>query len=223
MNQNEMGKQYQTFLLREYFSDKPLFNVPKLSNEEQAEMKEIKEQLNPNVKSVIDESVQDATKGFSKLDDAVRKLQDAEEQMQNIEDIQVQDRAYKPLENEVYEEYNKNKEAFNRVNQQYQIANIQTQEDVEAPSKHCYIASIENGTVELETDEAIYTVTIPHQEYLDLVENPNKYEFTLDKETENIVYREKTESIEMENDGLDKTPRFNKTQIEEENDNEIER
>lgn len=223
MNQNEMGKQYQTFLLREYFSDKPLFNVPKLSNEEQAEMKEIKEQLNPNVKSVIDESVQDATKGFSKLDDAVRKLQDAEEQMQNIEDIQLQDRAYKPLENEVYEEYNKNKEAFNRVNQQYQIANIQTQEDVEAPSKHCYIASIENGTVELETDEAIYTVTIPHQEYLDLVENPNKYEFTLDKETENIVYREKTESIEMENDGLDKTPRFNKTQIEEENDNEIER
>ena len=56
-----------------------------------------------------------------------------------------------------------------------------------------------------------------------MVENPRKYEFSLDKETENIVYREATESIEMENDGLDKTPRFNKKQVEEEQDNELER
>lgn len=223
MNQNEMGKQYQTYLLKEFFFDKPLFNVALLSKEEQDNMQEIKDTINPNVKSVIEESVQDATKSFSKLDSAVKNLQQAEEQMEDIEDIQLKDRAYRPLENEVFTEYNKNKEEFNRVNQQYQIADIKTQEDIEAPSKHCFVSNIDNGTIELETDEAIYTVTIPHQEYLALIENPNKYEFSLDKETENIVYRESTESVEMENDGLDKTPRFNKKQIVDESDNELER
>ena len=223
MNQNEMGKKYQTYLLKEFFSDKPLFNVPQLSDEEQSDMEEIKANINPNVKSVIEESVQDATKSFTKLDNAVKNLHEAEEQMEDVEDIQLKDRAYRPLENEVFNEYNKNKEAFNKVNQQYQIADIKTQEDIESPSKHCYVSNIDNGTIELETDEAIYTVTIPHQEYLEMVENPRKYEFSLDKETENIVYREATESIEMENDGLDKTPRFNKKQVEEEQDNELER
>lgn len=222
MNQNEMGKKYQIYLLKEFFSDKPLFNVPKLSNEEQSEMNEIKSSINPSVKTVIEESVQDVTKNFSKLDNAVKDLHEAEQQMENVEDIHLKDRAYRPLENEVFNEYNKNKETFNKVNQQYQIADIKTQEDIESPSKHCYISNIDNGTIELETDEAIYTVTIPHQEYLELVENPKKYEFSLDKETENIVYKETTESIEMENDGLDKTPRYTRKQVEEEQDNEFE-
>lgn len=223
MNQNELGKQYQIYLLREFFSDKPLFNVPALSEEEQANMQEIKDNINPNVKFVIEESVQDATKSFAKLDSAVKNLHEVEEQMHDIEDIELKDKAYTPIENEVYSEYNKNKEAFNRMNQQYQIADIQNQEDIDSPSKHCYVSSIDNGTIELETDDAIYTVTIPHQEYLEMVENPNKYEFSLDKETEKIVYREATESIEMENDGLDKTPRFNKKQVEVENEDEYER
>ncbi|MEB7040104.1 hypothetical protein [Staphylococcus gallinarum] len=223
MNQNELGKQYQIYLLREFFSDKPLFNVPALTEEEQADMQEIKDNINPNVKFVIEESVQDATKSFAKLDSAVKNLHEVEEQMHDIEDIELKDKAYTPIENEVYSEYNKNKEAFNRMNQQYQIADIQTQEDIDSPSKHCYVSSIDNGTIELETDDAIYTVTIPHQEYLEMVENPNKYEFSLDKETEKIVYREATESIEMENDGLDKTPRFNKKQVEVENEDEYER
>lgn len=223
MNQNELGKQYQIYLLREFFSDKPLFNVPALTEEEQANMQEIKDNINPNVKFVIEESVQDTTKSFTKLDSAVKNLHEVEEQMHDIEDIELKDKAYTPIENEVYSEYNKNKEAFNRMNQQYQIADIQTQEDIDSPSKHCYVSSIDNGTIELETDDAIYTVTIPHQEYLEMVENPNKYEFSLDKETEKIVYREATESIEMENDGLDKTPRFNKKQVEVENDDEYER
>lgn len=223
MNQNELGKQYQIYLLREFFSDKPLFNVPALTEEEQANMQEIKDNINPNVKFVIEESVQDATKSFAKLDSAVKNLHEVEEQMHDIEDIELKDKAYTPIENEVYSEYNKNKEAFNRMNQQYQIADIQTQEDIDSPSKHCYVSSIDNGTIELETDDAIYTVTIPHQEYLEMVENPNKYEFSLDKETEKIVYREATESIEMENDGLDKTPRFNKKQVEVENEDEYER
>ncbi|WMZ54937.1 hypothetical protein [Staphylococcus pseudintermedius] len=223
MNQNELGKQYQIYLLREYFSDKTLFNVPALTKEEQANMQKIKDNINPNVRFVIEESVQDATKSFSKLDSAVKNLHAVEEQMNDIEDIELKDRAYTPIENEVYSEYNKNKEAFNRMNQQYQIADIQTQEDIDSPSKHCYVSNIDNGTIELETEDAIYTVTIPHQEYLEMVENPNKYEFSLDKETEKIVYREATESIEMENDGLDKTPRFNKKQVEVENDDEYER
>ncbi|HDE7320340.1 TPA: hypothetical protein ACF9DN_002803 [Staphylococcus aureus] len=223
MNQNELGKQYQIYLLREFFSDKPLFNVPALTEEEQANMQEIKDNINPNVKIVIEESVQDATKSFAKLDSAVKNLHEVEEQMHDIEDIELKDKAYTPIENEVYSEYNKNKEAFNRMNQQYQIADIQTQEDIDSPSKHCYVSSIDNGTIELETDDAIYTVTIPHQEYLEMLENPNKYEFSLDKETEKIVYREATESIEMENDGLDRTPRFNKKQVEVENEDEYER
>ncbi|HCX2122115.1 TPA: hypothetical protein OZE56_003063 [Staphylococcus aureus] len=223
MNQNELGKQYQIYLLREFFSDKPLFNVPALTEEEQANMQEIKDNINPNVKIVIEESVQDATKSFAKLDSAVKNLHEVEEQMHDIEDIELKDKAYTPIENEVYSEYNKNKEAFNRMNQQYQIADIKTQEDIDSPSKHCYVSSIDNGTIELETDDAIYTVTIPHQEYLEMLENPNKYEFSLDKETEKIVYREATESIEMENDGLDRTPRFNKKQVEVENEDEYER
>lgn len=55
--------------------------------------------------------------------------------MHDIEDIELKDKAYTPIENEVYSEYNKNKEAFNRMNQQYQIADIQTQEDIDSPSK----------------------------------------------------------------------------------------
>ncbi len=31
MNQNEQGKIYQTYLLKEFFSDKPLFNVEALT------------------------------------------------------------------------------------------------------------------------------------------------------------------------------------------------
>lgn len=54
------------------FSDKPLFNVPALTEEEQANMQEIKDNINPNVKIVIEESVQDATKSFAKLDSAVK-------------------------------------------------------------------------------------------------------------------------------------------------------
>ena len=54
MSQNEMGKKYQTYLLKEFFSDKPLFNVPQLNDEEQADMEEIKSNINPNVKSVIE-------------------------------------------------------------------------------------------------------------------------------------------------------------------------
>ena len=89
MNQNEMGKKYQTYLLKEFFSDKPLFNVPQLSDEEQSDMEEIKANINPNVKSVIEESVQDATKSFTKLDNAVKNLHEAEEQMEDVEDISI--------------------------------------------------------------------------------------------------------------------------------------
>ena len=93
--------------LKNSFSDKPLFNVPQLNDEEQADMEEIKSNINPNVKSVIEESVQDATKSFTKLDNAVKNLHEAEEQMEDVEDIQLKDRAYRPLENEVFNEYNK--------------------------------------------------------------------------------------------------------------------
>ncbi|GAB5812324.1 hypothetical protein JMUB7543_28140 [Staphylococcus aureus] len=45
----------------------------------------------------------------------------------------------------------------------------------------------------------------------------------LDKSTGNIIYKEKTETIEMSNDGLEKTPRHLKKQVVDEQDNELER
>lgn len=34
MNQNELGAKYQTYLLKEFFQDKPEFSVPPLQEDE---------------------------------------------------------------------------------------------------------------------------------------------------------------------------------------------
>mgnify|MGYP007060353885 CR=1 FL=1 len=57
MNQNELGAKYQIYLLKEFFQDKPEFSVPPLQEKELKKKNEILEQINPNVKSVVEENV----------------------------------------------------------------------------------------------------------------------------------------------------------------------
>lgn len=227
MNQNELGAKYQTYLLREFFQDKPEFSVPPLNNKELEDKQTILEQLNPNVKDVVEENVKATIEPFNSLDNSIKAINNMSEVLQNEKDINVLNSTYEPLETKIHEEYDKTKEDFNDINNKYQIANIENQTDFMAPERQCYITSISDGSIYLETDEAQFTVSIPHQDYLDMQENPNKYEFTFDKNTGYIYYHESEEKesvIGYESQGLEDTPQYRKNKvIEDENDNEMER
>ncbi|HGL6807991.1 hypothetical protein I4131_12290 [Staphylococcus aureus] len=227
MNQNELGAKYQTYLLREFFQDKPEFSVPPLNNKELEDKQSILEQLNPNVKDVVEENVKATIEPFNSLDNSIKAINNMSEVLQNEKDINVLNSTYEPLETKIHEEYDKTKEDFNDINSKYQIANIENQTDFMAPERQCYITSISDGSIYLETDEAQFTVSIPHQDYLDMQENPNKYEFTFDRNTGYIYYHESEENesvIGYESQGLEDTPQYRKNKvIEDENDNEMER
>ncbi|HDJ5634058.1 TPA: hypothetical protein PQW26_002324 [Staphylococcus aureus] len=223
MNQNEQGKIYQTYLLKEFFSDKPLFNVEALTEREKNDLQHLKENLNPNIKAVIEESVANVISPFYELDKATKGLREVENQMKNVENIEIKDYAFSKYEDIIYQKSNQNKENFNYINQRFQIAKIEHTEPMETQLNKCEIASFEDGQIELEVANQLYQVTIPHESYLKVKEAPNRYDFMLDKSTGNIIYKEKTETIEMSNDGLEKTPRHLKKQVVDEQDNELER
>lgn len=227
MNQNELGAKYQTFLLKEFFQDKPEFSVPPLNENELEEKSQILEQLNPNVKDVVEENVKSIIEPFNSLDNSIKAINNMSEVLKDEKDINILHSTYEPLETKIHEEYDKTKEDFNDINSKYQIANIEDQSDFMAPERQCYITSISDGSIYLETDEAQFTVSIPHQDYLDMLENPNKYEFTFDKNTGYIYYQEPDENesvIGYESQGLKDTPQYSKNKtIEDENDNDMER
>lgn len=227
MNQNELGAKYQTYLLKEFFQDKPEFSVPPLNKKELEDKQTILDQLNPNVKDVVEENVKSIIEPFNSLDNSIKAINNMSEVLQNEKDINILNSTYEPLESKIHEEYDKTKENFNDINNKYQIANIENQTDFMAPERQCYITSISDGSIYLETDEAQFTVSIPHQDYLDMQENPNKYEFTFDKNTGYIYYHESEEKesvIGYESQGLEDTPQYRKNKvIEDENDNEMER
>lgn len=230
MNQNELGAKYQTYLLKEFFQDKPEFSVPPLQEEELKEKNEILEQINPNVKNVVEENVNSIIEPFNSLDNSIKAINNMSEVLKDEKDINILNSTYEPLEAKIHEEYNKTKESFNSINNKYQIANIEEQTDFMAPERQCYVTSISDGSIYLETDEAQFTVSIPHQDYLDMQENPEKYEFTFDKNTGYIYYHEAEDNesvIGYETQGLENKPQYrnnrqNRT-LDEENDNELER
>lgn len=227
MNQNELGAKYQTYLLKEFFQDKPQFSVPPLTKEEQKDKKEVLEQINDNVKNVVEENVKSIIEPFNSLDKSIKAINNMSEILQDEKNIDILDSTYEPLENKINEEYDKTKEEFNNINNKYQIANIEHQTDFMSPERQCYITSISDGSIQLETDEAEFTVSIAHQDYLDMQENPDKYKFTFDKNTGYIYYQEAAEEesvITYESQGLEDTPQYRRNKvIDDENDNEFER
>lgn len=228
MNQNELGQKYQTYLLRDFFSNKNEFSVPPLNNEETKEKEYIQSQLNEGVQNVVEENVKQITDPFKSLDNSIKAIENMEEILKDDNDLSVLDASYSPLEERIYQGYDNTKEEFNNINHKYQIATIENQTDFTQPERQCYVTSISDGSINLETEEAKYTVSIPHQDYLDMLENPNKYDFTFDRHSEQIYYHEPKDEEEKivgyESQGLENTPQYRKNNIiEEENRNENER
>lgn len=227
MNQNELGKEYQTYLLRDFFSNKKEFSVPPLSKEDIKVKNYIKDQLSNGVKDVVEENVKQITDPFKSLDNSIKAIENMEEILKDEKDLGVLEASYSPLEERIYQGYDNTKEEFNSINHKYQIATIENQSDYTQPERQCYVTSISDGSINLETEEAKYTVSIPHQDYLDMLENPNKYEFTFDRNTEQIYYHEPKEEekiVGYESQGLENTPQYRKNKIvENEDENENER
>ena len=224
MNQNDLGKEYQVLLLKEYFSNKEFFNVPNLTKEEKDNKADIEEQLSPNVKAVIIESVEEKLKPFYEIDDSFHQMDVISTLLKDNDekDINRISKELEPIEDKVSVNIENNKQTFNQINQEFKIATIEKEEDLYNPEKSCYVTNVQNGYIELETEDSSYIVTIPHQDYLEISEDPNKYDFKYDKDTENIYYIEQNKAIDYVSDGLENTPRFYKDKTIEKN-NEIER